>query len=149
MNPRRKKNILTLLFIILAIHCGCEREEKGDPARDLLKRAREYWNLKVADDYVGTYEFMDPKSRSELTLAEYTSFVTMISYVKADVMDVALSPDGKKAKVHVELQYTSRHTSIEGMEAVPYTLHEPWLLVDNEWYRQWEKPIKLEIPSPN
>ena len=133
---------------MLAVHYGCERAEKGDPARDLLKRARDYWNLKVADDYVGTYEFMDPKSRSELTLAEYTSFVTMISYVEADVKGVALSPEGTKAKVHVELRYTSRHSSIEGMEALPYTLHEPWVLVDGEWYRQWEKPLKLQIAPP-
>jgi hypothetical protein len=136
---------LFFLFFVLIVPSGCNKEVEKPGKELLLERVKEYWNLKVADDYVGAYEFIDPESREELTLADFAAFAGEISYTKVEVVDAKLTDNGTKATVELNLVYVSHHPQMQGAGEIPYNLEEPWLVADGNWYRKWESPFRIQL----
>lgn len=136
---------LILLCLALIVPAGCAKKDAKPSKEVLLERVKEYWNLKVADDYIGAYEFIDPESREELTLADFTSFADDISYTKAEVLGASSTGSDLEAKVEIDLVYVSHHPQMMGAGEIPYKLKEPWIFVDGNWYRKWEKPFQIKL----
>lgn len=106
----------------------------------LRKRAQAFWEARVKDDYAAQYQFLEPKLRRTLSLADYLKRQGPIQYLEARVGDVKV----EEAKGLVQVWVRARIKSSGAGQKLPdiskqeNEVSDEWVRRGGEWYRLYQ-----------
>jgi hypothetical protein len=125
-----------IVFFFLIIFSGCsikEATKNGPDGGELRERVAAYWQLKVEEDFMKSYEYEAPYYRKQTNMMNYLKGIntSVVKYLTAAPADVKI--DGDSARVNVQLRVRVKPPQMKSDE---YTtqLTEKWVKVDGVWY---------------
>ncbi len=115
----------------------------GETESVLLEKARQFWALRSAGDWVGAYDYEEVKKTGEVNLSRYVKKSGLI--FRSAVVKSAHIGDGESALVQVAVEYQ--------IPAVPGQMFkaefdDPWKLIDGQWYHTHPKRRDAEREVP-
>jgi len=125
-----------IAFFFLIIFSGCsikEATKNGPDGGELRDRVATYWQLKVEEDFMKSYEYEAPYYRQQTSVMNYLKSMNtdMVKYLAATPGDVQL--DGDSARVNVQLRVRVKPPQMKSDE-YNTLLTEKWVKVDGVWY---------------
>ncbi len=121
------------LALALALLAGCATSTTKKSS--IENRVNEYWQLVLAGDYAGAYEYLSPGYRSSVSSNQYQKSILLqkvkweeAEYIESDCTEVA-------CKVTISLKYTV-YGAVPGVKSFTSSqeVQESWVLADGTWY---------------
>lgn len=101
-------------------------------ARALERRAQEYWDLQVAGDKFGAYQYLAESYRKRVTPSAFSTEGSSIVWTSAQLKKVQL--DGSSAQIELNLKYRFLHPKYDFGTAETNS-NERWVFENGGWYR--------------
>jgi hypothetical protein len=101
-------------------------------AKALARRAQYFWDLRIAGDSMGAYDYMVETYRRRVDPNGFAKASGLVIWTKASVKDVTL--DEKGGLVDVELHYRVAKPGIVDLET-SNVIRDRWVVEDGEWHR--------------
>jgi hypothetical protein len=101
-------------------------------ANALARRAQYYWDLRIAGDTLGAYQYMSEAYRRRVTPAAFAKEGGRVVRTGATVKSVSLDEAG--GLVQIELRYRFAHPNFEKVENSA-TVTERWVFENGGWFR--------------
>jgi hypothetical protein len=125
-----------MAFFSLIIFAGCsikETTKNGPDGGDLRERVATYWQLKVNEDFMKSYEYEAPYYRKQTTMINYLRGINtdVVKYLAATPRDIKLDADS--AVVDVELRVRVKLPQIKSDEHST-VIKEKWVRSEGMWY---------------
>jgi len=125
-----------IVFFFLIIFSGCsikEATKNGPDGGELRERVATYWQLKVHEDFMKSYEYEAPYYREKTTMINYLRGINtdVVKYLAATPGDMKL--DGDSARVDVKVRVRVKPPQMRS-EEYSTLLTEKWVKVDDVWY---------------
>lgn len=120
--------------LLLALLAGCAANGTTKK-QSIEERVDSYWQLVLAGDYVGSYEYTSPGFRSSVTLNQYQRSMLLkkvkweqADFIESDCTDIT-------CKVAISLKYTV-FAAVPGVKSFTSSqkIIESWVLADGAWY---------------
>ncbi|MDT8407013.1 MAG: hypothetical protein RQ715_07160 [Methylococcales bacterium] len=128
-------------FVALVLGvAGCANVPTNNNAEAVVsRRAQEYWDLMIAQDYVGAYQYLSPGFRQKVGAEAYAKrFRGKVKFHQASIESWDCQPEICEGKVRMD--YT-----IQPMPPYSVELRRPdqrsdrWIFLDSQW---WLAPRK-------
>ncbi len=120
--------------------CGQDipRELSATELEQLENRVRDRWDLKMAHDWEGLYDFSTPTFRRTFPKAMYVrKFSYMVNWELTGIEVRNYDADAAVASVAVRVMSEPvKHTSeaSKALGALPHTFDERWIFDEGEWW---------------
>lgn len=103
----------------------------------LRKRAQAFWEARVKEDHSAQYQFLEPKLRRTLSLADYLKRQGPVQYLEARVGDVKVEDANGVVTVHlrVKLKKLSVSRKVPDLSKQERQVSDEWVRRSGEWYR--------------
>lgn len=125
---------LTKIITIAALLTGCASQPR-EP-EDAVTRAQQRWDLLIAGDYVGAYEYLTPGYRSTVSAEQYDARLRTrtVKWLAAQAHEADCEA-GDVCSVTVTLDFEVVMPVFGiGKQRSFQPLKEKWLLDDGAWY---------------
>jgi hypothetical protein len=143
----REKNLFQAAFTIKELQARAEEDEASeekntDSVRENLEaRVKEFWESMEEGDYANAYEFYDPFFRSLNSKERYVGLTGKIDYSGFSLRNIDIN--GPLATVTGSVvgdivpfrAPTTRELIDREPREIP--LHDTWLRIDGDWYREF------------
>jgi len=107
--------------------------ESDEELQGLAERITAFWEARVADDPITTYEFEESNVRGIVSLRDYVRRNGAIDYNKATLKSIErVGEDEAVAMLDVEFRIHAM-----GGDWLNRELSSNWVLVDGEWYHKY------------
>ena len=131
-----RPKFICMAFFSLIIFAGCsikETTKNGPDEGDLRERVATYWQLKVNEDFMKSYEYEAPYYRKQTTMINYLRGINtdVVKYLAATPRDIKLDADS--AVVDVELRVRVKLPQIKSDEHST-VIKEKWVRSEGMWY---------------
>lgn len=127
---------LTLLMVLLLssttlLSCNALRSQGTE--EDLKRRAAEYWDLKLKQQFEKAFAYELPDSVKDVTLSIYlTSIGRGVEWLGAEPESVSM--EGDKGTVTMKIRYRWTFTQDQPQEGMIGRHTEEWRFYDGKWY---------------
>lgn len=101
-------------------------------AKALAHRAQYFWDLRIAGDSMGAYDYMVETYRRRVDPNGFAKAGGIVVWTKADVKDVTLDEKGGLVDIEIRYRVAKRGMDLETSNIV----RERWVVEDGEW-RRW------------
>jgi hypothetical protein len=111
------------------------------PTEDIIKeRATARWNALLHGDLAGAYEFLSPGFRSSVSSIQYPRSILIKRVIWTGAQFIGSDCTETSCKVKILLDYTLSG-GLPGVKSFDgaQTIHESWVLIDDNWYLVPEK----------
>lgn len=130
------QKFIYIAFFFLIIFSGCsikEATKNGPDGGELRERVATYWQLKVKEDFVKSYEYEAPNYRKQTNMINYLKGINtdVVKYLAATPGDVKLDGDSARVKVQVRVRVKPPQMKSDEYSTL---LTEKWVKVDGVWY---------------
>jgi len=132
-------SVIWLFLGVLAQTLQCALAEPDEDLKNLAERVEAFWEARVADDPITTYEFEESNVRDIVSLRDYVRRNGAIDYNKATLTSIERVDEGEAmAMLDVEFRIHAM-----GGDWLKRELSSKWVLVDGEWYHKYQpfRPI--------
>lgn len=106
-------------------------------AQVLRERAARFWAARMADDYNGQWELLEPRGRGRMTPQEYGAGRGSVRYIAYQVEDATVKGYFATVKVRVLFQPVLPSARRVGVKAA--VLEDRWVRVGGVWYRRLDE----------
>ncbi|PYO55986.1 MAG: hypothetical protein DMD83_16775 [Candidatus Rokuibacteriota bacterium] len=103
----------------------------------LRERSAAFWAAKVAANFTGQWELLEPRGRGRLRPEEYAHGRGGIKYLAYQVEDATVN--GQFAVVKVKLLLQPKLTAQRRIEPQAVTVQDRWVRIAGIWYRSLEQ----------
>jgi len=139
--PRRLLALATVCLLLLASACSMNDEPAPltpEQSAALEKRVTERWHFMEEKDFSNVYAYASPNYRRIFSKSMYLNKFSYSVDWELTGVDI-LNYDAQAAVASVAVRVMSKPTKQTSsasiaMGALPVTLHEQWMLVDDEWW---------------
>lgn len=101
----------------------------------LARRAQYFWDMKVAGDVAGAYQYMAESYRRRVTPAGFArDGQGLVLHTGATVLAVNVDAEEPVAKVNVEISHRFNKAAFVDMENKS-SIQERWIFENGGWYR--------------
>ncbi|MDA8105524.1 MAG: hypothetical protein M0Z71_09085 [Nitrospiraceae bacterium] len=128
--------VYCIVFFSLIIFSGCSIKETTKNAADtgdLRERVNAYWQYKVKEDFMKSYEYEVPYYRKNVSMVNYIKGINtdVGKYISATPGEI--KPQGDSALVEVKLRV---RVTLPQMRSEEYNviITEKWVKSDGMWY---------------
>lgn len=130
-----------MLLALLLLSPAMTVAQDGSAEEALRKRAQAFWEARVKEDYAAQYQFLEPKLRRTLSLADYIKRQGPVQYLEARVGDVKVEEATGVVKVHlrVKLKTLSMSRKIPDLSKQAREVSDEWVRRTGEWYRLYSQ----------
>jgi hypothetical protein len=131
-----KSKLSYIVFFFLIIFSGCSIKEatKNRPdGGDLRDRVAMYWQLKVNEDFMKSYEYEAPYFRKQISMINYLKGINtdVVKYISAAPGEIKLDTDS--AVVDVKLRVRVKPPQMKSYED-NVVIKEKWVKSEGTWY---------------
>ncbi len=131
-----KSKFIYIVFFFLIIFSGCSIKEaavNSPGGGDLRERVATYWQLKVNEDFMKSYEYEAPYYRKQTSMTTYLRGIdpSLVKYLAATPSDIKV--EGDSAFVDVQLRVRVKPPQMKSDE-YSVVLKEKWIRSEGVWY---------------
>ncbi len=128
-------SLLLLLLATVFLSSCAGLNLRPDPQSDVRQAAENYWNARVAGDWVTCYKYEEVSKLQKESLSQYVHHQGNLIYKSAIVKGVEMKgPD--KALVQVSLEYCL--PAFGTSHAFKTDSKDTWVRIDGKWYHHVE-----------
>ncbi len=132
------RNFLALGVLLFFLSSCAGLNLGSDPQSDVRQAAENYWQARVAGDWVACYKYEEVSKLQKESLSQYVQHSGNLIYKSAVVTGVEMKgPD--KALVHVSLEYCL--PAFGTSRAFKTDSRDTWVKIDGKWYHHVENRL--------
>ena len=125
------------LLVALAALAGCAGLAGGGatPEERVLERAQQRWDLVLAGDIEGAYQFLSPGQRSAFSLENYQFKLAQarVRWLSAEAQGATCGEEVCTARIEVGIRLVSPAPGVRNFE-IDRPVEERWVKVNGEWW---------------
>lgn len=134
-----------LLALLLVGFTGLQQPAGAAPDESLRERVIQYWEARMRDDLLATYQLHEPAFRRAVTFAAFSQGRGATPTLAYEILDERVEDD--VAFVTVRKQSTIKHQQLIKPVQPRWTeSEEQWIRVDGVWYRRFRFPMGNPYP---
>lgn len=107
-------------------------------SQDLRKRVEEFWQARVAGDWVTCYKYEEVGKLKKAALSDYVRHQGNLIYKSAKVLGVKIDKKGS-AEAKVAIEYAVSALGVN--DIFKRNIVDKWVYIDGDWYHHIEKHL--------
>jgi hypothetical protein len=125
--------LITSLLVMCTTLLSCNALTSRGTEEDLKRRAAEYWDLKIKQQFEKAFAYELPDSVKDVTLTIYlTSIGRGVEWLGAEPESVSI--EGDKGTVTMKIRYRWTFTQDQPQEGMIGRHTEEWRFFEGKWY---------------
>lgn len=138
----RYLRVFALTLVVATVLAGCASTGSGSSSEveSAAERAQQRWDLLIAGDYAGAYEYLSPGYRSSTSLNNYQRRLLLrrVSWKTAEVLESNCTGDRCEVKIGLNYAVNKPLPGVSSFDGRSEDV-ETWVRTENQWWLLPEK----------